>query len=293
MIEDKVKFILKMIKINFKYIFQNSMRIAGVLYSAFTVVLTFVSWEEINIRELGCRIFALLSIFIGSFLVGSVYTLLVQRIKNLWCCGDRSIDVRYLDMVKLAFSKIRTTKKIMVIPVNTGFDTIVDSDPGQRDPLVSPNSLHGEWIKEMIRHGVTVEKLNKKIKAYLDDNYPGEETIVNKFRGNNFSYPYGTTVAIRNKNVTFLLLAISKFDEHNIAQSNMEEYRKCLMKMIQFYHDNGQGHDFYIPLMGTKLSGLNLSHQEALETITSALIFCSDKIRGKVNVVIYPGCKCQ
>lgn len=289
MCEEKAKFIMKTLRMNCKYIIQNTVRIAGLVYSAVTVIFAFVSWDDLGISDLSYRILALLVILAISILAGGAYTLFFQKIRSLWSCGGRSINVRYLDMLKIAFSKKRSGEKIMVIPVNTGFDTIVDSDPEQKDPLVSPKSLHGQWIKQMNRHGVTVEELNRRIKTYLDANYPGKAIIIKKDRGNNFSYPYGTTVVMRHRKVTFLLLAISKFDEHNVAQSNLEEYRNCLKKIIRLCHDNGQGYDLYIPLMGTKLSGLNLSHKGALEMITSALIFYSDKLRGKVNVVIYPG----
>lgn len=289
MLEEKMRFVVKMLGINSKAILQNTVRIAGILYSVATVILAFTSWDDLGIADLNERIMVLLIIGAASVVIGLTYTILFQRSKNLWRCGNRSITVRYSNMLKLAFSRIRTGEKLMVIPVNTGVDTIVDHDPTQKDPLVSPESLHGQWIIQMNRHGVAVKELDRRIKTYLDANYPGAAEIVTKDRGNQFSYPFGTTVILRHKNTTFLLLAISKFDEHNVACSNLTEYRNCLKTIIKHCHNKGQGYDLYVPLMGTKLSGLNLSHKEALEMITSALIFYNDMLRGKVYVVIYPG----
>lgn len=289
MLEEKVKFVARMLGINSKPIFRNTVRIAGTLYSVATVILAFTSWDDLGITDLNERLLILLKIGVASFFIGLTYTILLQRSRRLWRCGNRSIAVRYQHMLKLAFSRIRTGETIMVIPVNTGFDTIVDQDPTQKDPLVSPESLHGQWIMQMNRDGITVEELDRRIKEYLDANYPGATEIVMKERGNQFSYPYGTTVVLHHRSTTFLLLAISKFDEHNVADSNLTEYRKCLKSIIKHCHNKGQGYDLYVPLMGTKLSGLNLSHKEALEMITSALIFYNDMLRGRVNVVIYPG----
>lgn len=289
MLEEKVKFVARMLGINSKPIFQNTARIAGMLYSLATVILAFTSWDDLGITDLNKRILILLEIGVASFFIGLTYTILFQRSRCLWRCGNRSITVRYQNMLKLAFSRIRTGEKLMVIPVNTGFDTIVDHDPTQEDPLVSPESLHGQWIMRMNRDGVAVEELDQRIKEYLDANYPGAAETVMKKRGNQFSYPYGTTVILHHRNTTFLLLAISKFDKHNVADSNLTDYRKCLITIIKHCHNKGQGYDLYIPLMGTKMSGLQLSHEGALKMVTSALIFYNDRLRGKVNVVIYPG----
>ena len=135
MCEEKAKFIMKTIRMNCKYIFQNTVRIAGMVYSAVTVIFTFASWDDLGISDLSYRILALLAILAISILAGGTYTLFFQKIRSLWSCGGRSISVRYLNMLKIAFFKKRSGEKIMIIPVNTGFDTIVDSDPEQKDNL--------------------------------------------------------------------------------------------------------------------------------------------------------------
>lgn len=289
--KDKVMFMTDMLKINSKYIFQNVVRIAEVLYSLVTIILAFASWEELGAPSLSGRISALLAFLGISFLAGGVYTVLLQKSRNLWRRGGRSIHVRYLDLIKIAFRKDNSGKKLIVIPVNTSFDTIVDDDPNQKAPLVSPTSLHGQWIRQMNRHGVSVEELDKRIENYLRENCSDDITYVKRpqGRGNEFSYPYGTIVAMGEGDVVFLLLAISKFNDRNVAESDRTQLRTCLEKLIKFYHDKGQGFDLYIPLMGTTLCGADLSYTEALEMITSALRLYHDKLRGRVNVVIYPG----
>lgn len=193
MYEEKVTFIVRKLKINCKHIFRNIVHIAGMLYSLVTIILAFASWEELGVLNFNCRILALLIILGISFLAGVIYTLMLQKHRNLWRCGGRSINVRYLDLIKLAFRKNRfgknIGKKLIVIPVNTGFDTIVDYDPKQVDPLVSPNSLHGQWIQQMNRNRITVDELNRRIKKYLKENYPNDIKYISKTRGNGFRYP--------------------------------------------------------------------------------------------------------
>ena len=57
-----------------------------------------------------------------------------------------------------------------VIPVTSCFDTIVDEDISScSKPLVSPNSLHGRWIKAMVNNGFTIEDIDSKIHKCLEN----------------------------------------------------------------------------------------------------------------------------
>ena len=64
--------------------------------------------------------------------------------------------------MKVAFPRRNKKNRIVVIPVNTSFDTIVDEDITSVDkPLISPISLHGQWIKRILKSSKTLEQLDK------------------------------------------------------------------------------------------------------------------------------------
>ena len=67
-----------------------------------------------------------------------------------------NVIIIYGDILKIAFPKKDRGKKIVVIPVNTCFDTVV----GQG--LVSQNTIHGKWIKGMEKRGIPITKLDKE-----------------------------------------------------------------------------------------------------------------------------------
>ena len=69
----------------------------------------------------------------------------------------------------MGLTKGTRKKKLFVIPVNSCFDTIVDEDISTcSKPLVSPNSLHGRWIKTMVNKGFTIEEIDNKIHNCLE-----------------------------------------------------------------------------------------------------------------------------
>lgn len=74
-----------------------------------------------------------------------------KRTKTIWESPSGKIKVCYSDIMKDGFDKRNKEEKLFVIPVNSCFDTIVDEDISTcSKPLVSPNSLHGRWIKQWL-----------------------------------------------------------------------------------------------------------------------------------------------
>lgn len=73
-----------------------------------------------------------------------------------------TIVVRYADLLKEGFDLRHKQEKLYVIPVNSSFDTVVDEEISLcGKPLISPNTLHGKWIKKMGE--------NQKDTRYIDD----------------------------------------------------------------------------------------------------------------------------
>lgn len=287
-----VKKIIETIKINFKIILNTTLKISGGLYSLLTILLTFFSWSEIGIDNNCYRLLILLMVLVIALIISIIYICLLKKEVTVWKKGNGIINACYDDIMKLGFENNKNNKKIVVIPVNTCFDTIVDEDITRVEkPLVSPNTIHGRWINKIIQNGMSLEELDNRIKNNLISQkivpiyiIPKEE----KSRGKNEEYEQGTIAIVKGKNDTdFFLLALSRFDKNNNAQCKKDELIEAIHKLVIFYNKNGQGYDLYLPLMGTNLSRVGITHQEALNILKSSFRLYSDEIHGRINIVVY------
>lgn len=281
-------------KLNFKQIVKSTLKISGALFTIISIVFVFFSWNDFNIDSRKDRLLILSSFVIISIILSLIYIFLIKRSRLIWKKGHAAIRVEYGDLLKKTFIQRLFCKneKIYVIPVNTCFDTIVDSDlVNVKLPLVSPNSIHGKWIEKMRKLNYSADDLDLKISENLCKQNISFNILKNKSRGNTREYPFGTIAILNCDNETYFLLAISRFDENNVAYSNEEELKHCIESLIDFYRVHSQGYDLYIPLMGTDLSGAGLSHLESLDLISSILKVNNKKLRGEIHVVIYKGDK--
>ena len=158
----------EMVKINIKNINKSCLVIAGSLFSMLSVVLSFVTWEELGIKRMFIKGILFGAILIISLIAGAFWVCILKKNNLVWSNGDGQINICYADIMKIAFPKASKGKKIVVIPVNTCFDTIVDENLAECDkPLVSPITVHGLWVKNMVKHGVNIEELDNLIDNYI------------------------------------------------------------------------------------------------------------------------------
>ena len=280
------------LKLNIDFIIKGTLKTSGVIFSMIAILQSFISWGDMGIDNICYRIIILIVIVIISLITTSIYTLYAKNSRIVWKCGSRKIILRYSDIIKQGFRKKIKKEQIIVIPVNTCFDTIVDYDLAKSSkPLISPNTIHGQWIKEMEKIGVYREEIDERIKKYIKEKNIKPTRVLSseiKKQGNLLSYDYGTIVPIKVKEkVTFYLLALSEFDENNNAQCSIEDFINCIEKFVKFYNKNGQGFEVYLPLMGTNLSRIGMSHEESLHKTKSILELYNNHIYGEVNIVVY------
>lgn len=272
------------IKINLKHIGNLGVKIAGSLFSLLTLWLTFVSWDDMGITSKCSRLLILITIILASAII-AVVTLFVKRSALVWEQGTGKIKAIYGDIIKICFPQKDKGEKIVVIPVNTCFDTIVG------DGVVSAKTIHGQWIKNMNKHGVSTAKLDEIIdQAIIEQGLQPTKvyTQKEKSKGKLVRFPIGTVLPIAGVNgLTYYLLALSEFDENLNAQCSKEDFVGCIQSLISFYDKNGQGNPAYLPLMGTGLSRVNISQSESLNIIVNMLKLNRDKIHGELDVVVY------
>ena len=277
---------ISILKLNLKFLVNSFLAASGGLFSLMSLVLTFFSWEDIGVTAKSDR-FKIVGTIIGIGAVAAILCLLLNRKKTLWAHGTGRISVIYGDIIQKAFSKRKTNQgeRIIVIPVNTCFDTIVGNG------LVSPKSIHGAWVRNMKLNGHNADGINKEIeKSILQQGIPccKELSLNSKPRGNRKVYPQGSIVVVEGiADTIFYLLALSEFDDNLNAQCAKDEFVHCIQALITYYNQHGQGIPLYIPLMGTGLSRAGLSHEESLSVISNLLKLNSDQIHGEVNIVVY------
>lgn len=143
---------------------------------------------------------------------------------------------------------------------------------------MNSKGIDSKTLSTMISDNLKNRKI-EPIKVYTDDE---------KNRGNKESYELGTIATINGENnTTFYLIAISKFDENNKANSSRKKIRNCVDELIEFYDTNGQGYQIFIPLFGTGRSRADLNHQQAFKIIKNAVLTNEKSIHGIINIVVY------
>ena len=278
---------MEYIKNNLSFLKEKFCYIAGVAFGVLSIVLSFLCWDEMGVTSKCYRIFLLVAIVLASFVI-SVFCLWVKRKNKLWEQGEKRIQAIYGDLLKI--SKNKRFEKIVVIPVNTTFDTVVG------DGIVSPGSVHGRWIKKFCSEGHTVDELDKLIQANFSTRKIAPYSVQDeseKPKGKRAMYPRGTVAVIDDDQTHYYLLALSHFDENLNAQCSKEELLSVITSMIDFYDKNGQGLPIYIPLMGSGISRANVTPEESLQIITDLLKLNRQKIHGEANIVVYSKLKSQ
>lgn len=281
---------MKRLCINKKYVIRSFTSALSVEFTVISAVLLFFSLKDdlgITLDSFCKKCLALLIpiLLAGLFAVIRTCTFRKNKIVDE---TQLSIILRYGDLWKFGFPRFSKKRRIVVVNVNTAFDTIVDP-PEVHNPLVSANTVHGQWIEQMKKRGVSPNELDIEIEKSLDEQEIAPTAILNKDRGNNRIYPRGTIAIYQYKNTTFYLLALSEFDTRNNAQNTQEELRKTILKLIQFIGNYSQGCDVYIPVMGAGNSRTGIDDQTALELLASNLKLSRSSLRGKINVIVYEG----
>lgn len=283
---------LNILEKNLKQVWKVWFAVSSSLFSILSIILSFLSWEDFGITKTSAKLIAFIIIILFSLVTGVIWTCFIAKKHMSWSNGDGKINICYADIMKISFPRKSKGKKIVVIPVNTSFDTIVDENLASCDrPLVSATTVHGLWLNNMVKNGTSIADIDLAIDRYiLNKNIRcvKELTIEEKSRGKRKCFENGTTVIIEGKNdITFFLLALSEFDENNRAQSSKEDVIKCMKELLEFYDINGQGYEMYVTLVGTGRSRAGLSHEESLQTMKSIFSIYSHKIHGTINIVIY------
>lgn len=203
----------------------------------------------------------------------------------LWFNGTGSFSVEVGDLFSKGFGRRKRVKNIVVIPVNSTFDT--ELNWGYEcigNPCVSPVTLHGQWLERMSRCGESGESISMRIRENLKLRGICPVGVENGRK----RYPTGTIAVIETGGAVFYLLAISDFDNANKATSDSGRIRLALNSLIDEYDSKGQGLELYLPLMGTGLSRAGLTHEGAYSLILNVFSERMNDLHGPVVLMVRP-----
>lgn len=280
---------MKVLKRNSGYICKLWLRMIGSFATAVTIASVFVTWGDIHVEGLGVKVCCLGSLLLIFLIISILYACKLRNQKVIWQGFSGKIVIRYADLLKEGFDTESKREKLYVIPVNSSFDTVVDTDISLCDrPLISPNTLHGKWIKMMNDNGMDLPYIDNAIDACLKKQKKSPREIMqDKEKGKKEVYDLGTIAMVRGVGMnTFLLLALTDFDENNNAYVSIEKLEKVIKCLIDFYDQHGQGHELVVPLMGTNFARAGLTSEDCLKIIAAKFQLYKNRIRGDVSIVI-------
>lgn len=215
------------------------------------------------------------------FIAFLVLNLVIIFYKNK---SKNKIDLKITDTVniKIKYDDIFKQDGIMIIPVNEYFDTIVD------DKVISSNTLHGIFIKQIF--GGDTENLNKQINKSLEN--IKSVSNENRKRGNKLKYPIGTVAQVEKNGKIYYLVASTRFNENNRAETTKEEYQFVLTKLLNYIEQFSQGKAVNIPLIGGGHAGVKLSKQKLLEFLLMS-VHLNDNLTliNGINIILHDSIK--
>lgn len=229
-------------------------------------------------------------VFIDQYSSSSIFAdKKIRPIITLYKKASCIIDVVAVDIFDIPAQKEPLEKVNIVIPVNTSFETRIEGKyGGVAIPLVSENTIHGQWIKFMNNKGFRCLELDDLIELGLKKNSIVKCGVCNSVVGKNDIYPIASTVIVPAENTNFYLTVISRFNEKNKAESEIPYVREAIDSLINLYDIEGQGFDIYIPLIGSGRSRTGMTLQESYELIVESIMNRKNEIYGRVHITIRP-----
>ena len=231
-----------------------------------------------------------LIIFVATFIIVFFTIYLVLRFKKRHRISGRGsifIEARYGNILDIKKEKRDKSKPVVIIPVNSSFDTLVEDNPSTVDRIVEGTSIHGQWLKKYASTPELLEKLDKDISQFIISKNWSPIKVLESKRGKKDVYSLGSHVFIEMNDYSFLLFALTEFNEHNkVIKKDAEEFT-VLMKKLMDITDECAGKHVYIPVMGTKIALFGIDDLASFEYIKNAALNKKCSLRASISIVIY------
>ena len=199
--------------------------------------------------------------------IGGIAILIISIIWGLWILHKTkrvTLRLNRATDIHIKFDDIFDANGVKVIPVNEYFDTHVG------DGIISPDSLHGQFIRRYFNG--REDELSEKIKEQLKCHAPYDRK-----RGRNLKlqlpenkYELGTSIRISDGDNSFILVALTRFNEYEHVEVREEEYIPIVQKMFYYIEQLNDNMPVCVPLVGSGQSGFNMSHMQLLNSMLLA-----------------------
>lgn len=261
---------------NALFIFKESLKTMGVLFSLMAILTTFISVDEmldtINHNSISWKIAMLISICVISIVGTWIYNNTRNSI-TIYEKGRTSITFEYGDMQK-DYIKDNTGNEpyTVVIPINTTIDDVFNEN------RIRKNSNHGYWISQMKSLGYSEDIIKDMVKDQmtLDKNglcKQGSVCYLNNLNGN----------------VNYILAATAVIDtKKKHSYCSRDQYYLGIHKIVDaISRVCNQGEKIVMPLIGGGYARMQKSEREIVPIMAEILVFNADKLKHDVHVVIY------
>lgn len=186
--------------------------------------------------------------------------------------------------VEVKFGDIfEETADLKAISFNEYFDTLVDDN----GTVIARTTLNGQYIDKFYQGNVVALDALISSDTHLADANIGENA--NRKVGKKMRYRLGT-ICVAND---YLLTALSRFDDHNKAYLEINDYINCLLNFWNEVDKIYAGRTVALPVLGsgiTRFKGYdNISDQELLELIIWTFKVSRIKFTypAKAKIVVY------
>ncbi len=205
-----------------------------------------------------------------SWYVGFVILAIIAAVRLAWPVHHIEFQVPGSDSwFEIRFGDLLESEGVVVIPVNEYFD-------GELGDLVSAESLHGRFIKDMLGGvaGSFFELTTKDLAKVVP-----EDTNVPRPSGQRVRYPIGTVAHADVNEKRYLLAALSHTDvESSSAYATVQDLWTCLAGVWKAVREHSNGMPASIPLIGSGLSKVGLPPGNLIEVIATSFL-CHTKER--------------
>jgi hypothetical protein len=178
--------------------------------------------------------------------------------------------------VNIKFGDIFNQTGVIAIAVNEYFDSEIGKP-------VSDKSMHGYFIKNVL--GGKKEIFDDAINETLND-----QLFINSMRnlGKSKKFPIGTTASLDFGDNKYLMFALSKTNENFEAYTNPSLLLEALDGLFTKARSECNGHDLFLPLIGTGLSRSGIPPKYIIELILISILKSTkqNEITGNINIII-------
>ncbi len=194
---------------------------------------------------------------------------------------DVTLDINKRTQFYIGQGNLMEANGVKIIPVNEYFDTHLG------DGIINKNSLHGQFLS---LYGGHINELRKEIDNQLEriEALPTtrNRTLVPNLP--NKRYPLGTCVRIVDGEQYYILVAVTRFNEYEHVDVSTEEFPEVVRKMFNGIEQLHDGKPVYLPLVGSGISGYELTNMQIINTIVQAAQMANRLcITNGLNLYIY------